>query len=365
MEGGGAERVAALLCNRWAALGYEVTLVPTFSGRGTCLYPLDRQVRLVFLADRVGIIRKTPLSMLRRLWAMRQLVREVRADTVLSFLPHVNVATLFATRGLGVPVVVSERTYPPALALGLVWRWLRRITYPWASRVVMQTTDGNEWLAREIPRAQGVVIPNPCVFPLPASEPRMLPSSLIPLNRLLLLAVARLDEEKQFDMLIDAFSALAPRFPEWDLAILGEGVERAALEARISATVLMGRVHLPGRVGNVGEWYDRADLYVMSSRFEGFPNTLLEALAYGVPAVSLDCTTGPSEMIQDGVNGYLVKPEAGAEGLAARLGQLMADPARRALFSIRALEVRDRFPADKIGLKWDCITGLGAQRDEQ
>jgi glycosyltransferase involved in cell wall biosynthesis len=358
MEGGGAERVAALLCNRWVALGHEVTLVPTFSGRGTCLYPLDSRVRLLYLADRVGTTRKTPLSMLRRLWAMRQMVGEARADAILSFLPHVNVAALVATRGLGVPVVVSERTYPPARPLGRVWPRLRRIAYPWATRVVMQTTGGRNWLAHEIPRARSVEIPNPCVFPLPVGEPKTLPQTIIPHNRRLLLAVGRLGEEKQFDVLIDAYTQLAPRFPDWDLAILGEGAERTALETQVAEVGLKGRVHLPGRVGNVGEWYDRADLYAMSSRFEGFPNTLLEALAHGVPAVSLDCATGPAEMIQDGVNGYLVKPEAGAEGLAARLGQLMADPARRAHFSKRALEVRERFSFDKVGVEWDSALGL-------
>jgi len=359
MQGGGAERVAALLCNRWVTLGHEVTLVPTFSGRGTCLYPLESRVRLLYLADRVGTTRKTPLSMLHRLWAMRQMVDEARADAVLSFLPHVNIAMLFATRGFGVPVVVSERTYPPARALGLVWPLLRRITYPWATRVVVQTVGGRDWLAREIPRARGVVVPNPCVFPLPAGEPRMLPGSIIPHNRRLLLAVGRLGEEKQFDVLIDAFSVLAPRLPEWDLAILGEGAERLALEAQISAAGLMGRVHLPGRVGNVGEWYHRADLYAMSSRFEGFPNTLLEALAHGLPAVSLDCPTGPAEMIQDGVNGYLVPPDAGAEGLAVQLASLMVDTAKREAFAARAVEVRERFSFDKVGVEWDVALELG------
>ncbi|MBD3756373.1 MAG: glycosyltransferase, partial [Gammaproteobacteria bacterium] len=103
MQGGGAERVAAILCNRWVENGHEVTLVPTFSERGTCIYPLDKRVRLIFLADRVSTTRKTAWTMARRLWAMRRLVSETGAEVVLSFLPHVNVATLLATRGLGVP----------------------------------------------------------------------------------------------------------------------------------------------------------------------------------------------------------------------------------------------------------------------
>lgn len=358
MQGGGAERVAALLCNRWATQRHEVVLVPTFSGRGTCLYPLDERVRLIYLADRVGTVRKTLLSMVRRLREMRRLVREVRADVVVSFLPHVNVAALVATRGLGMPVVVGERTYPPAMPMGPVWPRLRRITYPWATRVVMQTAGGRDWLAHEIPRARGVAIPNLCVFPLPEGVPQIAPDAIVPEDARLLLAVGRLGEEKQFDRLIRAFAALAPRFTDWVLVILGEGAERAALEAQLAAEGLSDRVHLPGRAGNVGAWYHRADLYVMSSRFEGFPNTLLEALAHGLPAVSLDCATGPAEMIEDGENGYLVPPEAGVEGLVQGLRPLMADAKLRATLAARAVEVRERFSFDKVGEDWDHALGL-------
>src|SRR5690606_24992785 len=102
-----------------------------------CLYPLDERVRLVYLADRIGTTRKSPLSLLRRFLAMRALVREWGADGVVSFLPYVNVAALLATRGLKIPVVVSERTYPPASSMSTVWSRLRRWTYPWAATVVM------------------------------------------------------------------------------------------------------------------------------------------------------------------------------------------------------------------------------------
>lgn len=358
MQGGGAERVVALLCNRWTGHGHKVVLVPTFSGRGSCLYPLDERVRLVYLADLVGTTRRTPWTIARRFWAMRRLVREERADVVASFLPHVNVAVLMAARGLGVPVVVGERTYPPARAIGRVWSALRRITYPWAERVVMQTQGGLDWLARDVPRSRGVAIPNPCAFPLPQSKPRVAPDTVLPATRCLLLAVGRLGEEKQFDLLIRAFAALAPRFPDWDLAIIGEGAERDELAKQAAAAGLQGRVRLPGWVGNVGEWYTRADLYAMTSRYEGFPNALLEALAHGLPAVSLDCATGPAEMIEDGVNGYLVPLGAGTEGLAQRLAPLMADPTLREAFAARAIEVRERFSFERVGVQWDRALGL-------
>lgn len=358
MHGGGAERVAALLCNRWAERGHNVTLVVTYSGRGKCVYPLDARVKLVYLADIVGTTRKTPWIMLRRFWALRRLVRDMRVDVVVSFMAQVNIAVLLATRGLGVPIIVSERIYLPAMPLHLIWKILRHITYPWAAKVVMQTQDGLEWLQRAVPASRGIVIANPCVFPLPDNDPKVEPDAIVPAQRCLLLAAGRLEKQKGFDLLIDAFSSLADACADWDLVILGEGAERQALEAQIASKKLNERVLLPGRVGNAGDWYQRADLYAMSSRFEGFPNTLLEALAYGLPAVSFDCLTGPADLIRDGVDGYLVQPQDGPAGLAARLAALMQDPARCAAFAANASDVKQRYSFAAVGKAWDQALSL-------
>ncbi len=361
MQGGGAERVAALLCNHWAKQGHQVTLVPTFSGRGECLYPLDERVRLVYLADRIGTTRKSPLSMLRRFLAMRALVREWVPDGVVSFLPHVNVSVLLATRGLTVPVVVSERIHPPAVSLGPIWSRLRRWTYPWAATVVMQTRRGGDWLAAEIPRARSVVIPNPCVYPLPVSEPCLDPADWVIPSKRVLLAVGRIDEQKGFAGLIDAFALLAARFPDWVLVILGEGGEREALEARVEKRELAGRVALPGRVGNLADWYQRAELYVMSSHFEGFPNTLMEAMAHGLPAVSFDCETGPADIIREGTDGVLVSPADGEAGLARAMADMMQDGDRRQRMGKMAVSVRQRFSPERVMAEWDDVLGVNKE----
>jgi len=355
MQGGGAERVAALLCNHWARKGHEVLVVPTFSGRGGCFYPLDESVRLEYLADRVGTTRKTPWTMARRLLAMRAMVQEFQPDVVVSFFPHVNVAALLATRGLGVPVVVSERIYPPLMAIGPIWPILRRWVYPWASMVVMQTQRGLAWLQQESPTSRGYVVPNPCLYPLPEGEPRVEPGSVVCEDRRILLGVGRLVAQKDFSQLINAFASLSERFPEWDLVILGEGQERVSLKKQVAAQGLVGRVHLPGRVGNLGAWYSRADLYAMSSRFEGFPNTLMEAMAHGVPAVSFDCNTGPADLIEDGVNGYLVPPPAGSVGLADKLAELMADDVTRDAMGKRAAIVRERYSIEQVAVQWERV----------
>jgi len=152
--------------------------------------------------------------------------------------------------------------------------------------------------------------------------------------------------------LLEAFVTLARKYYNWNLVILGEGPERRALETQVQAFGLDGRVFLPGRVGNVGEWYERADVYVMSSRFEGFPNALAEAMAHGLPAVSFDCDTGPRDIIRPEVDGLLVLP-GNVDALTAALDRLMDDAALRAQFAARAVEVRERFSMERIAGMWE------------
>jgi len=358
MEGGGAERVAALLCNHWASEGHHVTLMPTFSGRGGCSYPLETRVHVEYLADRVGSVSRSMINKVRRWVALRRAMRDIGPDVVVSFLPHVNVAAVLCGRGLPLRVVVSERTYPPAMPLRWEWEVLRKFTYSRAAGVVVQTEKALAWLACRCPGARGRVIPNPVVFPLPTGDPVVSPTSVIPGARRVVLAAGRLGEEKGFDALIAAFHMLANQYPEWDLVILGEGPEREGLVQLRDRMRLGDRVYLPGRVGNPGDWYARADFYVLSSRFEGFPNTLVEAMAHGLPAVSFDCETGPADIIREGIDGYLVQPNEGAEGLVQGMSAMMADDDMRERMGAVAVSVRERFSPERVMAEWDGVLGL-------
>lgn len=358
MQGGGAERVAALLSNYWVEQGHKVILMPTYSGRGKCLYPLDPRVQLDFLADRVGSRRNSLLNKFSRLAVLRRTIREVSPDVILSFLPHVNVAAIFATKGLNIPVVVSERTYPPSMRVGLVLGVLRKFLYSRASFVVVQTEQARSWLTSCCPNAHGHVIANPVVYPMPQGEPFIALESVVGHRRKLALAVGRLGWEKGFNQLLAAFRLLADNYQDWDLVILGEGVERDALEQLREQLGLTDRVHLPGRVGNLKDWYSRADIYVMSSRFEGFPNSLAEAMSHGLPAVSFDCDAGPRDIIRDGIDGYLVPVEASVTGLSRAMETLMKDEYKRHIMSIAAMAVREKFSMECIAAEWEVVLKL-------
>jgi glycosyltransferase involved in cell wall biosynthesis len=167
--------------------------------------------------------------------------------------------------------------------------------------------------------------------------------------------VGRLDQGKQFDRLMTSFAALSTRFPEWTLAILGDGPERVSLE-RLAARLGLGRrVAFPGQVGNPGDWYRRADLYAMSSRYEGFPNSLAEAMAYGCAVVSYDCDTGPRDIIRHGKDGLLVAPVGDVAALSAALDRLMGDAAARERMAAQAVQVRDRYSLKNILPLWDQV----------
>lgn len=179
----------------------------------------------------------------------------------------------------------------------------------------------------------------------------------VPQDRRLLLAVGRLSVEKGFRDLLESFGTLAPQFLLWDLVILGEGPERPRLMQQVASEGLEHRVWLPGRAGNIGDWYERADLYVMTSRFEGFPNTLAEAMAYGCAAISYDCDTGPRDIIRHEQNGLLVTPVGDVPALIRALDRLMANDTERKQMAARAKEIRERYSMSGILKLWDGLFG--------
>ncbi|TSE18225.1 GalNAc-alpha-(1-_4)-GalNAc-alpha-(1-_3)-diNAcBac-PP-undecaprenol alpha-1,4-N-acetyl-D-galactosaminyltransferase [Tepidimonas alkaliphilus] len=354
LSSGGAERVTANLATHWDGKGWQLTVV-TLSDAESDFYQLPASVRRIGL----GLLRESPnvgfglVNALRRIVALRRVLQEIRPDVALAMMDKNNILLALAAAGLpGIVRIGSERTHPPQYPLGRMWEWLRRQTYRELDGVVALTEESAAWLRRHTSARRVPVIPNAVPYPLPTHAPYLEPPARSREGERLLLAVGRLVDEKRFDLLIAAFQELAARFPRWRLIILGEGPLRGVLMQQIAAAGLTERVALPGRAGNVGEWYAAADLYVMSSRFEGFPNTLAEAMAHGLPAVSFDCDTGPRDIIRHEVDGLLVPP-GDVDALARALARLMADDALRQRYAARAVEVRERFSMGRIAGMWE------------
>lgn len=343
---GGAERVLTTLANGWVERGTRVTLV-TLSDTGSDFYHVDARVTRVGLdLLRPSLSRWEALtSNWRRGASVRRTVRAHSPDVVISFMDRTNILVLLATRLSGRPVIVSERIDPRFYTIPAGWRLLRHITYPWADALVVQTQAVAEWARTVVPPSQVSVIPNPL-----SSQPP--PAGAIRENHVV--AMGRLDPQKGFDLLVSAFARIAEKHPAWHLHIYGEGPQREELQAAIAQVNLSDRIHLKGRTTTPQEVLSSAGMFVLSSRFEGMPNVLLEAMSCGAPCISFDCPSGPAEIIDSGRNGLLV-PAGDVASLAAAMDDLMNQPEKRTQLGEAAVEVGQRFSLEAVLAQWNAL----------
>lgn len=356
LGGGGAERVVATLAAYWADKGWDVTVL-TLAPRSDDFYVLDARVRRVAL-DRAGASRNALHGLLQNLGlvlALRRSLKQLGPEVAIAMMSTPNVLLALASRGLPRLLALgSERCYPPHAPLGRLWHGLRRRCYGRLDAVVALSAECATWILDNTSARSAPVISNPTTWPLPSRPPLLAPHTVCAPGRKILLAVGRLEPVKNAGTLVAVFARLAARHPAWDLVLLGEGPERARLEAAVRAAGLERRVALPGIAGNVGDWYAGADLFALCSHSEGFPNALAEALAHGLPAVSVDCNTGPRDIIRHGVDGLLVPPGDDA-ALEQALGRVMGDAALRRALAARAGQARERFSLERIAAMWETL----------
>lgn len=319
LRGGGAERVMVTLANGFAARGHRVDLVLA-RAEGPYLAEVAPNVRIVDL-DRGRV--------LASLLPLAQYLRRERPDAMLSALNHANIIAVWARMLARVPVrlVVSERNslthftgFRARMFLGLMRRAYHR-----ADAVVSVTQAGAQQVIEMLglPATKVTAIPNPVdvdqITQLAAERPDH--HWLTPGQPPVVLAVGRLAEQKDYPTLLQAFAMLR-KTTEAKLIILGEGHLRADLETRIDTLGLADDVDLVGFKPNPFGWMAACDVYVLSSRHEGFPNSLVQAMACGAKVVSTDCPTGPDEILENGKWGRLVRvgdPYALADALGNAL----------------------------------------------
>lgn len=343
LQGGGAERQLSDMANYWAARGVRVKLATWSGPELPDFYPLGPEIERVWLSEgalRTGWISQ-PGATLRRVLALRRLVRAYEPDAILSFIDISNVHTILATRRFPARVVVAERTYPEFnRTVGRAWRVLRRLLYSRADLVIAQTHAAAEWLERTC-GARVTVIPN-SLRELPVVDSK---------REHLIVAAGRLSSEKGIDVLLRAFAQVTLEFPGWRVCIIGDGVERDALLKLREQLQLTQVVDFVGEERRIDPWLARAALLVHASRREGFPNVVLEAMGMGVAVICADCRAGPSDLIEDGVNGRLV-PVDDEGAMAQRMRELMADCRAREQLGSEAQKVRQRFHQDIVMQQW-------------
>lgn len=354
LQAGGAERVMSMLANSWAEAGDEVCLVTLSGEEARDFYPLAPKI----VRERLGLQRAShsPASAIvnnvARWRKIRRVLRARRPDVVVAFLTDTNVLAVAAAFGLGIPVIVAERISPEDHAVSPHWRFARWFAYGQAAMVVMLTKRSAQWLERSIPRAKGVVIGNPVVVNH-GQRPDSVAQSVLAscAGSEILLAMGRLDRQKGFDLLLRAFASLGPVGRNWRLVIVGEGRERHSLEALAASLGLSDRVLLPGVTATPHALMEGAGMFVLSSRYEGMPNVLMEAMACGRACISFDCRTGPSEIITDGVDGLLVRGED-VSALSRAMERVMCDADLRARLGRNARAQERRFALPAIVSEW-------------
>ena len=347
---GGAQRVMANMANYWAEKGWSPTLITLSGASVERFYDLSSAVdyRPLGVATDSANLPAAVWNNLRRILVLRRTIRNSRPDVVISFMETTNVITLLSTRGLGVPVIVSEHTDPALYSISGNWEALRHWTYPTADRLTFVTRKAADYFPSSLqPKIR--VMTNPVLIPQEGTAAAG-PS----LARPAVIAVGRLAPEKGFDLLLEAFARLKDHFPDWRLTILGEGPMRQQLEDLSDCLGLAGRLDLPGAVQDPYSFLRQADLFVLSSRFEGFPCALCEAMACGLAVMATEAGGGTREIVRERVDGVIV-PTENVEALTEAMTRLMSDDAERRRLAVRAVQVSKRFATEKVMGAWEAI----------
>ncbi|SDP62255.1 Glycosyltransferase involved in cell wall bisynthesis [Sulfitobacter litoralis] len=307
---GGAERVAVNLANAFVQKGHHVTLA-TLSDKDRDAYQVSPDVvRLAFgMAGRNRGPAKL-WALVARIRALRNAIRRDRPDTVLAMMTQESIMTIIACAGLPVRVVVSERSAFWMRPRPWLWAWLFRWLYRYSDTQVVQTKEIARRVARETGARSLVVVPNSVVVPVEGYGATIRPETVVSADAKVILLIGSKPYTKGFDDALLAFQALARHQNGWQLVFLGLPDGHDWARQMSSAPDAAGRVNVIPPVANVQDWYDRAAIFVLSSRTEGMPNALMEAMASGCACIAYDCPTGPADLIENGVNGRLV--EAGS-----------------------------------------------------
>jgi len=269
-----------------------------------------------------------------------------------------NVICVLSCLGLKQTLILTEHGVPTLQDPGVVWRLLKRLTYPIASKVVVLTEDVQRYF-RNLMGIECAVIPNP-VFAESGvvSKPRIYRDSFKEGEFFQIVAAGRLSYEKGFDLLLLAFAEMVKHRQDVRLTIFGDGTDRPLLLNLVDRLKLDKFVAFPGITSSLQSKLETADLFVLSSRYEAFANVLLEAMAVGTPVVAFNCPHGPAAILRHGFDGVLVEAE-NINNLAEEILTLLPDATKRSFLGNNALQVKSRFGLDHVLGLWDnLLSGL-------
>lgn len=339
MGAGGAERVISQLIHQWSDMGVQCSLVSMYPEK-----PFYTVPDTTGCYDIPSFSDNYNLDKLRKYACLRKQIRQIGPDVVLAMPEEIGIFVILALAGTGIPVVVSERNNPWVMPNKKITRILRQLAYPSVDGLIFQTKNAASFFP-ESQQKKGIVLPNP----LDCSR---LPEPNLAQREKTVVSAGRLEPQKNFPLLINAFGQFHRSHPEYKLVIYGEGRERTRLESLAGEKLPEGSWSMPGRVGDLPARIGKGGIFVLSSDYEGVPNVLIEAMAMGTPCVSTDCAPGgAASLIRTGENGILV-PLGDANALADAMGTMADHPEQAARMAAEAVNIRQELDADVVCRNW-------------
>lgn len=345
---GGAERVVSTLANELSKSN-QIYII-TFSGKEP-FYHLNQEIEIVSCFGQIEAsknFREALKSNYLLLKAINKFVKAFDIDLLIGFMTSANVLATLVAKLNGKPVIISERNNPGRQQITGFWKVLRGLTYPFANHLVVQTPQIQDYFKTRVRKERLHILPNPISPELTQNRDNTIEKENIVLN------VGSLTDQKAQDVLIKAFALT--QASNWKLIIVGEGPQRENLQILVKELELEQQVELPGRIKDVHRMYNLSKIFAFSSLYEGFPNALIEAMHFGLACISTDCPTGPSELIEHGMNGYLI-PLNGEKAMAEKIHYLMENEEQGKIMGEKAIQSVNKYTLPNVITRWIDLIG--------
>ena len=336
---GGTERMTAMLANAFCEK-YQVWVISRKFEDEKLFFLLKSRIQHLVLKEHKG-----KLAIIKQVQEIHNFIKNENIDWIINVDVGMGIYGILAAMGTNTKVITWEHGNYYNNWGSRVFPYFRRFAAKYSDAMVVLTEKDKQNYRENINTNKPIyVIANP----MKRNEYQYDVNSKIILSAGLLLPI------KGFDKAIQVAAKVLPKYPEWKWIICGEGPERSKLESMIREFGVEEQVLLLGTVQNMDMIYQKAAMYVLTSEMEGLPMVLLEAKSWGLPIVSFDIMTGPSDIISDGVNGYLIKPYD-INDMANKVEILVKDDKIRDMFSNNSQHETDKFDFSNIIKKWEQI----------
>lgn len=341
---GGAERVLLNLVRYFSGSGYIVTLVTQYKAEQE--YELDGNIKRIYSEILPEEMTQNRISnFINRYKKLRNIWKTLKPDAIVSFIGKNNIMAILTSLFLHIPVIVAVRGEPNEEYYSKGMRIGAGILFNFAGGVVLQTEDSKLFFGKMIQK-RAKVLKNPL------TEEFIKPLYEGPRDKTII-SVGRLDENKNQQMLIRAFAKVEKVHPDYKLILYGEGDKRSELEQLAVELGVADKVEMPGNVNDISSRIQSAGIFVLTSKTEGMPNALLEAMVLGIPSVSVDCPCGgPKDIIDSGVNGYLIGRND-IDELADKINYIIEHSDVAQQMGRQAFLMRDEYMPEKVYRSWE------------